>query len=264
MRLVAIIAGRHMAMLFLMTGGTGQTAVIAREILQLLPLVGVAGQTGVRKILAEGDLQGLVRIFVTAQTAVDAVMRGLRLRVAEAAGGDDFQLVGRMTVVAIQAIDAAFVGHTGRLDIPGYRAVTLAAIVDGKRRFLRQSHRRQITDPPAICRQDQTETSQKKEYFYSHLPLRGQTRKKFFTGKTKKSINFKDIKAQKKVVRKTNIHSAGQAYIYCRVGVFGIKKCANILPLFAMTHADPRLSWRPACIYPRNKGSNQFFQIATA
>lgn len=231
MRFMTIAAGRHMAMLSLMAGGTGKRTVIARKILQLPPLLGVAGQAGRRKILAEGDLQRFVRIFVAAQTPVEAIMRRPGLAVTEAAGGDNFQLVGRMAGVAVQTSDAGLVGHAGRLDIPGRIPVAFAAIVDGKRRLLGLGDCRQIADTAAICRQGQTASKQKKENFYSHFPLRGHFWKNIFIDKSKKTINFKDICWQQKFIKKTAIRNHGPAYNYCRVELLETRKVANILPL---------------------------------
>ena len=142
MRLVTLEALGNLSVL-LVAEITGLLSMLARELLELLALLFMAGQTGSHQIAGKYDAERIVRIDVAPQAVFQLIMR-LAL-MAHGALGDDLLAPGAMLQVAFKtryrSLVLALVGRNGG----GLLLVALHAVSDGKLR------------PGRLCRHGQTD-----------------------------------------------------------------------------------------------------------
>ncbi len=122
--LVALGALRDLAV-YVMTGRAEERGVLALVLLQLLDLVGMAGQARLGDLVAERDFQGAVRVLVAAE-AVGQLVVGLILMAHAALG--DCGLHGRAVAdVATGTADFLVLSSSG-VDIGRRRSMTFGAL----------------------------------------------------------------------------------------------------------------------------------------
>lgn len=122
---VALGTGRDFAV-YVVAVGAVKGRVLALIFTKLGNLLDVAGEAGVRQVLAERDVLGLVRVFVTLKALVQLVV-SLAFVALAALGNDVFNSRG-VAIVAVLAADGSFVGHTGSFDVGRCFGVALDAV----------------------------------------------------------------------------------------------------------------------------------------
>jgi len=132
-RLVALGTWRNLAV-HIVAEGAVQFAVLARELLQLFDLLGMAGETWISNIAAEGDDFRGMRVAVTVQAAGKLEVR--LTFVAHAALWNRLLNSWWVTLMAILAADFRFVGFTVGLNVCRWLGMAFYAVGVGKTAWL--------------------------------------------------------------------------------------------------------------------------------
>ena len=127
--LVAVDAGRDVAVLVGVAEVAGHGGVLAGVGRQLLAGFGMAGQADLLLLAGEGHLQGLVRV-VAAEAVFDFVVGGAGVTVA--ALGDVLGRFRLVPLVAAEAVDRRLVLGAVGLDLGGLHVVAFAAVGDAE------------------------------------------------------------------------------------------------------------------------------------